>query len=289
MITYIDADLVAFRCAASADGASEEHAVARCDNLMREIIHATNAESYCGFLTGRTNFRKQINPEYKANRKGKPLPQWLNSCKEFLITEWNCKVSDECEADDYLGIAQDKTNATSVIASLDKDLLMIPGLHYNWVKDESTTTSVLDGLKYHYKQMLIGDRSDNIFGVDGIGKVKAGRLIDSLDTEQEMIETVFNLYDEDVNRFLMNAQCLWIMQNEGETWAHRVNPSILTEELKQGLEATLGSTTFSMVDISMEPTTIPTMTSGIPVSGELTDSMEANEVPLTWSIPDDMD
>jgi 5'-3' exonuclease len=110
---------------------------------------------------------------------------------------------------------------------------MIPGNHYNWVNDEFTTTTPLDGLRCLYRQMLIGDRADNIFGVDGIGKVKAARIIDVLDDEQDMIETVFSLYKEDVERFIMNAQCLWILQREGETWAHRVNYDILPLLLKQ--------------------------------------------------------
>jgi len=238
MHVLIDADLVCYRCAASVGDGAEDIAHARCDTLVRELIHTTNSEYYTCFLTGQNNFRKQINPEYKANRKDTVPPQWLQSCRQFLVQEWNAVVSDGCEADDLLGITQTED---SIIASLDKDLLMIPGNHYNWVNDEFTTTTPLDGLRCLYRQMLIGDRADNIFGVDGIGKVKAARIIDVLDDEQDMIDTVFSLYKEDVERFIMNAQCLWILQREGETWAHRVNPLILPDQLQQGLEVTLKS------------------------------------------------
>jgi len=271
-------DLVAYRCAASVSDGAEDIAHARCDTLVRELIHTTNSEYYTCFLTGQNNFRKQINPEYKANRKDTVPPQWLQSCRQFLVQEWNAVVSDGCEADDLLGITQTED---SIIASLDKDLLMIPGNHYNWVNDEFTTTTPLDGLRCLYRQMLIGDRADNIFGVDGIGKVKAARIIDVLDDEQDMIETVFSLYKEDVERFIMNAQCLWILQQEGETWAHRVNPLILPDQLQQGLEVTLKSMKSFMESTSMEPTMIQIPMYIIRVNGICPESMEAESLPLT--------
>jgi len=286
VIVLIDADLVAYRCAASVSvDAPVDIAIARCDRLMQEIIHATSAEKYMGFLTGSNNFRKIINPLYKANRT-QPPPKWLQECREFLVLDWHCKISDGCEADDLLGITQ---TSESIVASLDKDLQMIPGKHYNWVKAEDCIVTPQGGLKHFYKQMLIGDRTDNIFGVDGIGKVKAERIIEPLQTEKEMIEQVYSLYNEDAHRFLMNAQCLWIMQNEGETWGHRVNHSILPDPLLHALEAMLGSMTFSMDDISMEPITTPTTMCGIPVNGDQTESMEIETVPLIWSIPDELD
>jgi len=278
MHVLIDADLVCYRCAASVGDGAEDIAHARCDTLVRELIHTTNSEYYTCFLTGQNNFRKQINPEYKANRKDTVPPQWLQSCRQFLVQEWNAVVSDGCEADDLLGITQTED---SIIASLDKDLLMIPGNHYNWVNDEFTTTTPLDGLRCLYRQMLIGDRADNIFGVDGIGKVKAARIIDVLDDEQDMIETVFSLYKEDVERFIMNAQCLWILQQEGETWAHRVNPLILPDQLQQGLEVTLKSMKSFMESTSMEPTMIQIPMYIIRVNGICPESMEAESLPLT--------
>ena len=164
MIATIDADLVAFRCSASVlDSAEDEHiAHLRCDKLMRDLLTNTNASGYFAFLTGSGNFRKKINPEYKANRKDKPPPKWLQSCRQFLITEWNAKISDGCEADDLLGITQDNE---TILCSLDKDLNMIPGWHFNWLKNELYEVQQFEGIKHFYKQMLIGDRSDNSIGL----------------------------------------------------------------------------------------------------------------------------
>jgi len=95
-----------------------------------------------------------------------------------------------------------------------------------------------------------------------------------------MLDCVYSLYNEDFDRFLMNAQCLWIMQQEGETWAHRIDRSILPDQLLHATEMMLGSMIFSMDATSMEPTTTPTQTCGIPVSGEWTESTEPQTVPL---------
>ena len=264
-IALVDADLVAFRCAATV----QEHepldvAVYRVDVLMRQILEATESEQYKAFLTGRGNFRKIINTEYKANRKDKEPPFYLQDCREYLIKEWNAVVSDGIEADDLLGIEQ--TDET-VVCSLDKDLLMIPGVHFNWNKVEYTHVDQLTGLRTFYKQMLVGDRSDNVFGVDKIGPVKAAKAIDHLETEQEMFDTVLALYDDEYSRFIMNAQCLWIMQNKDETWAHRSQGLHLTSVFRQELENELQFMKSLKDDTSMVQSTTKSPTSGIPANG----------------------
>lgn len=146
---------------------------------MRELLEATGSNSYVGFLSGTVNFRKTVNPDYKAHRKDKEPPTHLQACRGYLSTEWNCRVSDGIEADDELGIHQ---NDKTILCSLDKDLQQIPGKHFNWVSQELTEVSVEQGTKFFWKQMLIGDVADNLRGVDRIGKVKAAKLIDPCET-----------------------------------------------------------------------------------------------------------
>ena len=285
MIGLIDGDLVAFRCSASVgDQGEEEIAILRTDRLMQELLHSTQVDRYSCFISGGGNFRKKINPEYKANRTQEP-PVHLQACREYLIKEWNAQLATGCEADDLLGINQTED---SIIISLDKDLLMIPGWHYSWeiagagwTKDaEKTYTTPLDGLRAFYRQMLIGDVSDNIFGVKGIGKVKAAKLINDLEDENEMIKVVHDLYEEDSARFLMNAQCLWIMQQEGETWVSRIKHLTLPSQLKQEVDAKYDYMISLMDDTIMEPITTPQMISGIPSNGEEMACTEQPEVIL---------
>ena len=105
----------------------------------------------------------------------------------------------------------------TIIVSADKDLRQIPGKHYNFVKEELFEVTPLEGLRFFYKQTLIGDSSDNIYGVKGIGPVKAGKLIDCLDTEEEMYYTCRNLYKDD-DRFHLNCKLLWILREDMKIW-----------------------------------------------------------------------
>lgn len=220
MIALIDGDLVAFRCAASANEDGEEISVLRADKLMRELLEATGAESYRVFLTGTENFRKEIDPQYKANRKDKEPPTYLQQTREFLVREWKAEVQDNIEADDALGINQ--TDST-IICSLDKDLLQVPGKHYRWAIGTATWSKeaqflevgYLDGLKSFYRSTLIGDVSDNIVGVYGLGPKKAAKFIDHLNTEQEMFDVCRELYQDD-ERFFRNLKLLWIMREDGD-------------------------------------------------------------------------
>lgn len=224
----VDMDIVAFRTAAASEAEPVDIAILRADKLMRDILEATQASRYLGFLTGSNNFRKEINPDYKANRKDKPLPIHLNDIREYLVTEWKISVTDGYEADDALGFHQ---TDTTVICSIDKDLLQIPGRHYNFVKQEFIEVTELDGLRHFWKQMLIGDVSDNIKGVDGIGPKKAAKLIDPLETNTEMFWTVSNLYDSS-ERFWMNCDCLWIWRNEHECFSELCQNFDLSLNLK---------------------------------------------------------
>lgn len=215
--SLLDGDIVAYRCAAASEHDGLEIALVRTDKMVRDILEATQADKYNIYLTGSNNFRKEINPEYKANRKDTIPPQFLQQCREYLVLEWNAQVTDGYEADDALGINQDDE---SVICSIDKDLLQVPSRHYNFVRQEFSKVSELEGLQAFYRQMLIGDVSDNVIGIKGIGKVKAGKIIDVLTTEEEMFHKVISLYDS-ADRFYMNADCLWIMRKEGERFTNR--------------------------------------------------------------------
>ena len=234
--SLIDGDLIAYRCSATVpEDVDKDVAFYRMDVLIQQIIEATDATQYRVFLTGKNNFRKKINPEYKANRKDTVPPVYLQDCRQYLVDNHYAVISDGCEADDLLGVSQNKD---TIICSLDKDLRMIPGRHYNWTKVELDKVTQQDGLRHFYKQMLIGDKSDNIFGVDKIGPVKAAKLIDHLDEEQDMFDVVYDKYNQDAQRFVMNANCLWIQRNHGEIWASRQNLT-LPNECQQEVEASL--------------------------------------------------
>lgn len=216
------------------------------DLLIEDIVKACNGDRFTVFVSGKNNFRYDIYPEYKANRDGAYVPRWRETAKQYLIDKYNADVSDGCEADDRMGIVQmaskgydeDHWNGTqsdaTVIASLDKDMLMIPGNHYSWQIEGGPkekrwikpaihrTVDHISGMRWFYTQCITGDVADNIKGIVGSGKKFAENLLDPLDTEQEMFDAVRDAYGID-EEFLLNARCLWIFQQENDDFIKRFN------------------------------------------------------------------
>jgi 5'-3' exonuclease len=136
----------------------------------------------------------------------------LGACQEFLLKEWDAKFCHGYEADDAIGINHNPEN--TVVVSIDKDMKQLPGEHYNFVKYEWEIIDEDTAEFNFWCQMLIGDSTDNVRGVDGIGKAKAPRILTGMSKEQ-MYETVKNLYNDD-ERFLMNFRLLRILRSPVE-------------------------------------------------------------------------
>lgn len=228
-LALLDLDIVGYRSAASCEPTKVkpereplESALARTEELMRRILHETGAKSYLGFISGPENYRYAIDPTYKANRADKPRPEWLQPCREYLVMNWNAKVCNGIEADDALGIHQ---TSSTVICSIDKDLLMIEGRHYNFVTGEWKFIDKLQGLRNFYTQLLLGDNSDNIRGYDGLMRQKVPQFLQpivnriiSAETELEMFEIIHEVYQLGDEALLSNGRLLYIQRTEGDEW-----------------------------------------------------------------------
>ena len=229
MIALIDMDLVCFRSAASAEEESVGIAISRMKDLFEGIQSKVGATSYRAFLTGPDNFRKTINPQYKANRTA-PKPKHLIALQKHALdhlgAEW---APDTLEADDAMSIHQDKVGGTTTICSLDKDMLQVPGKHFQWAigtlswsrPDNFVEQTELEGLRLFYEQCIKGDSSDNVKGIPGLGEVKARKALAGLSTEQAMFNKVHSLSLIGKGNFLMDSQCLWLLRHEGDSYATR--------------------------------------------------------------------
>ena len=239
----IDGDLFAYRNAASAENDDVEVAYMRVNSLLHAICTEFNTVDYVIYLSGKNNFRFNVYPEYKANRIGVPKPRHLEAVREYLISEYHAEVSEGCEADDLMAINQTEQ---TIIVSLDKDMLQVPGSHYSWyieggppdkrwVKDAVfQTVGEVQGLRHFYTQMLTGDTSDNIKGAKGVGKVKAAAMLAAEDlTEDDMFEIVRTQYGNDME-MMMNAECLWILRKPSETFSKTKKGQELEASIMQG-------------------------------------------------------
>jgi len=225
MLVLADADIVAYRASASCkEGDDVSIACIRADGLMHSILEKTGSAQYRAFLSGTRNWRKELYPAYKANRKDMVPPKHLYATKEHLISQWNAELSDGCEADDSIGVAHTETGGDCIIASIDKDFHQLGGSFYNFVKDEKYFIDETEGKRFFWKQVMLGDKSDNVPGFDGMARVKPTKFIqavwndiDALDDEYDMFNWVLENYSsyEDLK---LNASLLWIWREEGVGW-----------------------------------------------------------------------
>ena len=133
-------------------------------------------------------FRRQLFPEYKANRKGKPKPIGFKALKNELMQEDTAFMFEQIEADDLLAIFATMPEAMDdpvVIASGDKDLMQIPGTHV-WLDQVVTEQSDEAAERFTYQQILTGDATDGVPGCPGIGPVTAERIVAEFDLAQPL-------------------------------------------------------------------------------------------------------
>lgn len=221
----VDADIIAYRAAFSAKDEPEEQARKKVDDICSSIMYDCfyPYEYELGvdvffYLTGSNNYRFDIATiqPYKGKRGEKPVH--LKATRDQLQTRWLAEVVEGQEADDALGIKATELKGNCTIASIDKDLLMIPATHYNFVKKEWTEVSQEKGDYFFYKQLLTGDTVDNIQGVPGIGPKKAEKAYQGCTTVQEMYQKALEMYKGDAEALLENARLLWLRRYEGEMW-----------------------------------------------------------------------
>lgn len=151
---------------------------------IRRLLHATDI---LVMVTGGQNFRKEINPDYKSNRKGEK-PKLMSYTIDALNSHFSVISEPRLEADDLLGIyATDKELVTGerIVVSIDKDMRSIPCFlfnprHYN---KGVTKVSPEDADRWFYSQCLMGDPIDGYAGVPKIGKVKAEKLLAEAEAE----------------------------------------------------------------------------------------------------------
>jgi hypothetical protein len=220
MKALIDGDILVYRIGFASENEPESIAMARCSEFIEDLILFNGFGEYQGYLTGKTNFRNEIavTAPYKGNRKS-AKPKHYQLLRDYMESAWSFTMIEDQEADDAIGIAAYEMEVGEYcICSIDKDLDMLRGDHYNFVKDERYFITEEEGIKNFYKQLLMGDRVDNIIGIKGIGTVKAERLLKECKNENEMYLAILEAYDGNAERVLENGRLLWIRRQHNQLW-----------------------------------------------------------------------
>lgn len=233
---HIDADMLAYQC-----GGNDDTDVATSRRILKSKIDllkdAAGAESILLHMTasGSTKGHRAViayTKPYQGQRKGHRPKNW-QYLRDYMadglagpIKQWYDR-----EADDGFGFISEHCPG-DVIATRDKDMRMLPGLHLNWdtyelVEVEPDVFGVehggkLYGHKWFWTQMLWGDAADNIPGLPkhpdfprGVGEVAASKLLAFADDDDSAARAVSQAYeahwgDEWADRFVEQASLLWI-------------------------------------------------------------------------------
>lgn len=220
MKALIDGDILVYRIGFASEDEPESIAMARCSEFIEDLILFNGFGEYQGYLTGKKNFRNEIavTAPYKGNRKS-AKPKHYQLLRDYMESAWAFTMIEDQEADDAIGIAAYEMEVGEYcICSIDKDLDMLRGDHYNFVKDERYFITEEEGIKNFYKQLLMGDRVDNIIGIKGIGTVKAERLLKECKNENEMYLAILEAYEGNAERVLENGRLLWIRRQHNQLW-----------------------------------------------------------------------
>jgi len=190
-------------------------AQSKLDRIIENVLKAVQPDYFIGFLgkSGSKTFRHEfatLKP-YKGNREGETWHDFFKKpLKDHMHNKWNFHYTERIEADDCVVITfhlLKEKNAKCILVSEDKDNLQI-GEHLQFNPDSSKFCfiehSQEQGRKFFYKQWLMGDSTDNIGGVKGVGKKNELLVyIDQLQnpTEQELYNLVrakyINVYGAD--------------------------------------------------------------------------------------------
>ena len=223
MIVLFDGDIIAYTSAfhTQASENTQEEAKRKMDSTIRWTLAQLDATEYKVYLTGKGNFRYDVNKTYKAQRTA-PKPSLLPWCREYLRWEHGAIVSQGEEADDLIAIEAARMNYQGcVIASVDKDFLQVPVPLYNFRKGELTQVTPEEGLRFFYKQCIMGDNADNIKGIPGVGPKGAEKALEGITEEKGLYEATLALYEEHglgAEDLTSNARLLWLRRYKDQMW-----------------------------------------------------------------------
>lgn len=180
-------------------------------SMVQNIISGARADTATLYLTGKGNFRETVATlaEYKGNRKDSARPVHYEALREYATTHLDAVLIEGMEADDAMAIEQTKDREGTVICTIDKDLMQVPGLKFFWNKRDKKTGDTSDcfiyvdedtAVRHFFTQLITGDASDNIPGLKGTkeapgpGARGAKKAFENCSTVAEYYDAALSLY-----------------------------------------------------------------------------------------------
>lgn len=223
-IALVDADFLVYRIGFTTEDDPVSIAKARLTEWLEDFIYINlKADDYRAWISGKGNFRYDIakTVPYKGNRKDVQRPKHYEALREHLVKRHGAILTVGEEADDTVAIDSTKLLNECWIVHVDKDLDQLQGWHYNPVRDEKYYVNEFEAYRSFCIQLLTGDRTDNIPGLQGIGPKKAEKALKDAKTTAELLEAAWEKYEELGNTmeyFTEQGQLLWLRRKENELW-----------------------------------------------------------------------
>lgn len=209
----VDGDIDAYQIAARSDvsidwgdgvmskSADSEDAKKQITERYKRLQKMLGADRMIVCLSDSQNFRKDILPTYKSNRKGVIKPALLSELRKYLHESYEVFQRPMLEADDVLGVLSTMGDnqlikGERLIVSIDKDMKSIPGKLFNPKHPDRGVIEI--GVEQadleHMRQTLTGDSVDGYGGCPGIGKGKVDKYLTKEHPEQTLWDLVVAAY-----------------------------------------------------------------------------------------------
>lgn len=196
-------------------------------NMILNVISSEKPKYFaCAFDAGKHTFRHNMYADYKGKRDKMPedLAEQLPILKE-LLTAMGIKIIEqsEIEADDLIGSLSRKFEADFILVSGDRDLLQL-------INDNTTVWLTQKGISNVLKvdrevlkqefglnpeqvidlKSIMGDSSDNIPGVAGIGKVGATKLISEYGSLDNIYQNIDKITGSNQKKLIENKEMAYL-------------------------------------------------------------------------------
>jgi len=169
--------------------------------IVNDLEELYEIEQVITFNGSKGNFRKQLTPNYKANRKKQILPPLLHDMHQYVKDNYGSKFCFGMETDDLVAkywkqlseqIGRDKV----MIVSIDKDYKQFPALIYNyhWKHKEILNLSQQEALYNFYEQMVKGDQADGVNYFKGKGVAFSKKYFKDCKTKYQYTKKLFLLF-----------------------------------------------------------------------------------------------
>ena len=147
---------------------------------VEQIYEATKSKEATFCMTDhKGNFRKDVDPNYKSNRKGSRKPVGYVALCDWVRDTYKTITKPMLEADDCMGILATKPEniGKCIIVSDDKDMRTVPSRIYRPMSGEFIDVTEQDADRFFLTQCLMGDPTDGITGLKGVGAKTAAENI----------------------------------------------------------------------------------------------------------------